>query len=41
MLDGDIVDQDTGGPAPDPKPNTDTCSGGHGSNQLFFCEISS
>jgi hypothetical protein len=28
-------------PLLDPNPNSDTCSGGSGANQLFFCEIQS
>jgi Ca2+-binding RTX toxin-like protein len=39
ILDGDNVDGDN--PAPDPIPNSDTCAGGSGANQLFFCEIQS
>jgi Ca2+-binding RTX toxin-like protein len=40
ILDGDNVDQNGEGPAPDPNANTDNCAGG-GSNALFFCEVSS
>lgn len=35
LLDGDIVGDD--GPAQDPLPNVDTCDGGRGANQLFYC----
>jgi Ca2+-binding RTX toxin-like protein len=41
LLDGDNVDQEAEGPAENPNPNTDTCAGGNGPNQLFFCEIQS
>src|SRR5436189_197840 len=33
------TDQEKGGPALDQNPNTDTCAGGRGDNQLFFCEL--
>jgi 5'-nucleotidase len=41
VLDGDIVDQSANAPAHDPNPNADSCSGGNGSNQFFFCETTS
>jgi len=40
LLDGDNVDEENG-PALDPNPNSDTCSGGNGSNSFFYCEIQS
>jgi Ca2+-binding RTX toxin-like protein len=39
ILDGDNVDGDN--PALDQNPNSDTCAGGSGANQLFFCETQS
>jgi Ca2+-binding RTX toxin-like protein len=39
ILDGDIVDGET--PAEDTNPNVDTCDGGNGTNELFFCELES
>lgn len=39
ILDGDNVDGDQ--PLLDQTTNSDTCSGGSGANQLFFCEIQS
>jgi hypothetical protein len=37
MLDGDIVDGEA--PAQDPNTNADSCNGGNGNDQLFYCEV--
>jgi len=39
ILDGDNVVDD--GPVADPNPNSDSCAGGKGLNQFFFCETQS